>query len=184
MGKRQQQDQKLVLPNYPYKGKIPPEKVSEALDRKDRLVEAMTDAVGPDGTWINMPVDMLHILAFHLAFAGAEVFEDLALIESREIENQGNDNNFGLIFEGLREWRVKGDFTDADQPDDAEVQVKARQLHTELAKHYNPELRAALAEILAEEAAAVADTQSVTGHERAAAVLRENDIRKLNREDS
>ena len=187
MGKRREKDQKpqLVLPNYPYKGKIPPEQVQDALKRKDNLVEAMIDAVGPDGTLINIPMDMLHILGFHLAYAGADVFEDLALIESREVENPANDNEHGLLWEGLREWRVKGEFgRSEDEPDDAEVLSEARRVHSELAKQSTPELRAALAEIFAAEAAEAADRNSVSQQERAAGLLRENDIRNLNKEGS
>jgi hypothetical protein len=181
MAKRgKDQDKDLVLPNYPYRGRFSPEQVSAALDRKDRLVEAMTDAIGPDGTWINIPLDMLHILGFHLAFAGAEVFDDLALIESRVRENPGNENEHGLLWENLREWRPKGDFKDPDKPADADTQMEAQQMAAQLRRQSSPELRAALAEIFAEEAAEAAGRDQISGRERAQNVLSEQNIRKLN----
>lgn len=166
----------LVLPNYPYQGRFTKEQIDAAMDRKDRLVEAMTDAIGPDGTWINIPPDMLHILGFHVAFAGGDVFDDLALIESREVDNPGNDNEHGLLWEGLREWRPKGDFhDDPDKPDDADTRLEAQQMAAQLRRQYGPEVRAALADIFAEEAA---DAQArVKGQPRNALV--EQNIRKL-----
>ena len=66
----------FVLPNYPYKGAFTDAQVREALDRKDRIVELLMDPVGPDGCLINLPIDMMHILAFHLAYAGADTHTD------------------------------------------------------------------------------------------------------------
>lgn len=176
MAKRKGGGEALVLPNYPYKGKFSPEQVEAALARKDRLVEAMTDAVGPDGTWINIPPDMLHILGFHVAFAGGDVFDDLALIESREVVNPGNDNEHGLLWEGLREWRPKGDFhDDPDKPVDADAQLEAQQMAAQLRRQYGPDVRAALAEIFAEEAA---DAQARSKGQARNALVEQN-IRKL-----
>lgn len=167
---------KLVLPNYPYRGRFTKEQIEAALDRKDRLVEAMTDAIGPDGTWINIPPDMLHILGFHVAFAGGDVFDDLALIESREVENPGNNNEHGLLWEGLREWRPKGDFKDdPDKPSDADARSEAQQMAAELRRHSNPGVLAALADIFAEEAGAA---QARLAGRPANALVEEN-IRKL-----
>jgi hypothetical protein len=168
--------EKLALPNYPYLNKFSKEQVSAALDRKDRLAEAMTDAIGPDGTWINIPPDMLQILAFHLAYAGGEVFDDLALIESRVRENEANDNGYGLLWEGLREWRPKGEFEDdADKPSDADARNEAQQMAAQLRRQLNPGVRSALAEIFAEEAGAA--QAQVNG--RPSNPLIEGNIRKL-----
>ena len=97
----------LVLPDHPYKGRFTAEQVREALDRKDKLVALLMDPVGPNGTLINIPVDMLHILAFHLAYAGADAHTDSRrLIESRL---SGDQNS---MFE-MYEWRPVGDVGDA-----------------------------------------------------------------------
>lgn len=184
MSNKRKKDETLALPNYPYLNKFTPEQVRAALDRKDRLVEAMTDAIGPDGTWINIPPDMLHILGFHMAFAGCDQFDDLALIESRVVENAANDNEYGLLWEGLRQWKPKGEFKDdPDKPSDADTQMEAQQMAALLRKQSSPELRAALADIFADEAAAAAKRAQIPSRQRAQNVLAEDEIRKLNDQD-
>ncbi len=182
MSSKKNRDKALVLPNYPYLNKFSHEQTAAALDRKDRLVEAMTDAVGPDGTMIAIPTDMLHILAFHMAFAGCDVINELALIESRVVPNQANDNDYGLQWSDWREWRAKGEFgetTDDDTPTAAE---EAKQIAAQLRSEFSPDVRAALAEIMTEDAADQAEKSRPTSRERAENVLREQEIRKLNRE--
>lgn len=152
-----------VLPNYPYKGKFSAEQVRDALDRKDRLVELMMDPVGPDGTLINMPVDMMHILAFHLAYAGADTHTDhRQLIESRVTRDEG------AMFE-MYEWRPRGEWaTDTAEPATS-AEAEAAGLIAQMKTQLTPEIRAALATLLAEEAAAAAP--SVSDRERAANML-------------
>lgn len=153
----------LVLANYPYKGKFSPEQVREALNRKDRLVEIMMDPVGPDGTLINIPVDMLHILAFHLAYAGADAHTDnRQLIESR----LRRDEN--AMFE-LYEWRPRGEFgDDISTPSTGDQAAKvAKDLRTKL----TPEVREAVAAILLDEYTAAGNP--VSQRETAEAVLLE-----------
>jgi hypothetical protein len=134
----------LVLPNYPYRGKFTNDQVREALDRKDRIVEAMMDPVGPDGTLINIPVDMLHILAFHLAYAGADVHTDhRQLIESRLVRNTD------AMFE-LYEWRARGEFTDTPAATDTTT-TEAAGIAENMKQQLTPEVRAALTAILLEE---------------------------------
>jgi hypothetical protein len=154
----------MVLPNYPYKGKFTNDQVREALERKDRLVELLMDPVGPDGTLINIPVDMMHILAFHMAYAGADTHTDhRQLIESRTCRNESQ------MWE-VYEWRPRGGFGDTPtaEPDTAaEAVTIASQMKTQL----TPQVRAALAEILAAEFAATRD--NITTRERAENVLTE-----------
>lgn len=186
MGKRKRDsdDEKLLLPNYPYLGKFTPEQVEAALARKDRLVEAMTDPVGPDGTLINTPPDMLHILGFHMAFAGCDQFDDLALIESREAPNEANDNDHGLLWENFRVWKPKGEFKDdPDKPADADVQMQAQQMVSQLRRQASPEVLSALAEIFGEEAEAADRRSQIAPRERTRNVLAEGEIRRLNDQD-
>lgn len=179
MSKKRDKDN-LVLPRYPYLNKFTPEQVEAALERKDRLVEAMTDAVGPDGTFINVPPDLLHILAFHMAYAGADVFDDLALIESRIVPNGANDNDYGLQWSDFREWRPKGEFgDDPDKPADADAHLQAQQVAAQLRRAATPEVRAALAEIFSEEAGEADRRAQISGRQRAQNVLSEDNIRKL-----
>lgn len=164
----------LVLPNYPYRGRFTPEQIEEALGRKDSLVELMMDAVGPDGTTINVPPDLLHILAFHMAFAGADAHADhRQLIDSRILPNDANDNEYGMRFEDTRIWRAKGDFGD-EQAAQTDAQAEANQLAAQLRRQATPEVRAALADIFADEYSTAADSAVVDKRERAENVLIEN----------
>jgi hypothetical protein len=153
----------LVLQNYPYKGKFSPEQVREALDRKDRLVELMMDPVGPDGTLINIPVDMLHILAFHVAYAGGDAHTDeRQLIESRLVRDEN------AMFE-LYEWRPRGEF--GDQTDPPSTDDQAAKIAEDLRTKLTPEVRDAVAAILLDQYNAAG--QPVTKRETAEAVLLE-----------
>jgi hypothetical protein len=155
----------LVLPNYPYRGKFTVEQVREALDRKDRIVEAMIDPVGPDGTLINIPVDMLHILAFHLAYAGADVHTDhRQLIESRLIRN--TDSMFEIY-----EWRARGEFGTTPTADTEATTSEAADIAANMKQQLTPQVRAALTTILLEEYKAA--DRDISQRERAQNVLTE-----------
>lgn len=152
----------LVLPNYPYLNKFSAEQVTDALDRKDRLVELLMDPVGPDGTLINLPVDMMHILAFHLAYAGADAHTDhRQLIESR---TRVDESQMWEVYE----WRPRGDFGDAEPATDTEAATIASQMRQQL----TPQLRAAVAEILLDEYTAATDDRT-TKRQRADNMLLE-----------
>ena len=139
----------MVLPNYPYKGKFNAAQVAEALDRKDRIVARLMDPVGPDGTLINIPVDMLHILAFHLAYAGVDTHDDdRQLIESR----LRRDEN--AMFE-LYEWRPRGEFI--DEPAAPTAEQEAAKVAGDLRSTLTPQVREAVAAILLEESSAASD---------------------------
>ena len=125
-------DEQLVLPNHPYKGKFSTEQVREALDRKDALVALLMDPVGPDGTLINIPVDMLHILCFHLAYAGADAHTDSRrLIESRLCRDPD------AMFE-LYEWRPVGEFGDTAPAQD-DVSTEAAGIAATMKQQLTPE---------------------------------------------
>jgi len=155
----------LVLPDHPYKGRFTAEQVREALDRKDRLVALLMDPVGPNGTLINIPVDMLHILAFHLAYAGADTHTDSRrLIESRLSSDQNS------MFE-MYEWRPVGDFGDTENVKAEHLTAEAAGIAATMKQQLTPEVRAALAEILADEFRAA--TPQISRRQRADAILTE-----------
>ena len=155
----------LVLPDHPYKGKFTAEQVREALDRKDRLVALLMDPVGPNGTLINIPVDMLHILAFHLAYAGADTHTDSRrLIESRLSSDQAS------MFE-MYEWRPVGDFGDTEIVEAEQLTAEAAGIAAAMKQQLTPEVRAALADILADEFRAA--TPQISRRQRADAILTE-----------
>ena len=169
-------DEQLVLPNHPYKGKFSTEQVGEALDRKDRLVALLMDPVGPDGTLINIPVDMLHILAFHLAYAGADTHTDCRrLIEWRL--RRDPDAMFELV-----EWRPVGEFGDTTEaPDD--VSTEAAGIAATMKQQLTPELRAALTEILLDEYRSA--TPQISRRQRADAILTEaREMRPTTKEET
>ena len=158
----------LVLPNYPYLGKFTPAQTEDALARKDKLVEIMLDPVGPDGTLINIPMDMLHILGFHMALAGADVHTDhRQLIEFRTRRDESG------MFE-MSEWRARGEFGDTDTAATSDADGEANAVAAQMRSQLTPEVRAALAAILAEEYAAATETSEPTRRERAENVLIES----------
>lgn len=167
----------LVLPDHPYKGRFTAEQVREALDRKDKLVALLMDPVGPNGTLINIPIDMLHILAFHLAYAGADAHTDSRrLIESRLSSDQNS------MFE-MYEWRPVGDFGDTDTTPTADLTAEAAGIAATMKQQLSPEVRAALAEILLDEYRAA--TPTVSRRERADAILTEQrELRATTKEET
>jgi hypothetical protein len=155
----------LVLANYPYRDKFTTEQVREALSRKDKLVELLMDPVGPDGCLMNLPVDMMHILAFHLAYAGADVHTDgRQLIEARIVRNED------AMFE-LYEWRPRGEFGDGQVTDDVDATGEAAVIAAQMRTQLTPEVRSALAAILLDDYAGAAPESR---RDRATAVLTEN----------
>ena len=156
----------MVLPNYPYMNRFTPEQLNEAMDRKDRILETLMDPVGPDGTLINLPIDMLHILAFHQAFAGVDVHTDgRQLIESRVTRDESQ------MFE-LYQWRPRGDF--GDQPAEVDTDGEAETIAAQMKQQLTPQVRAALATILADELAAAAPGTAASTREHAESVLIEH----------
>ncbi len=125
----------LVLPDFPYKNRFTVEQLEDMMARREKLVDIMLDPVGPNGTVMSLPVDMLHILAFHMACAGADVHTDgRRLIESRTVRPED------AMFE-VSEWRPVGDFEDAPAPDPLEEAHEA-------VSRLRPEVRDAVARIL------------------------------------
>ena len=155
----------LVLPNYPYRNKFTKEQTADALSRKDKIVELLMDPVGPDGTLINVPIDMMHILAFHLAFAGTDTHTDgRQLIEARTRRDETQ------MFE-VSEWRPRGEFGDSEPVGPAEDEATA--IAAQMKQQLTPEVRAAVASLLAQEYTAATERGQVTQRERAENILLE-----------
>jgi len=134
----------FALPNYPYRDAgFTVEQVREALERKDRILELLMDPVGPDGCLMNLPIDMMHILAFHLAYAGADTHTDARqLIESRPVKVPDS------MFE-VYEWKPRGSFGDVVEAEP--VDAAAADLAAQMKSQLTPQVRAALAQILIDE---------------------------------
>jgi len=164
----------MALPNFPYKGRFTAEQLADAMDRKDRIIETLMDPVGPDGTLINVPVDMMHILAFHQALAGVDVHTDhRQLIESRSCVDKSE------MFE-MYEWRPRGDF--GDTPPGADPAGEAAAVASQMRSQLTPQVRAAVMEILAEEARAATEATTVSRRESAEAVIIEQ--REMRQEET
>ncbi|OKH70824.1 hypothetical protein EB72_24835 [Mycobacterium sp. SWH-M1] len=136
---------------FPYRRKWTKAQLAEILDRKDRLVEAMTDAVGPVGQMLMLPLDMLHILALHLSLAGGDVRPELAYIVSRPVQQEENDKKSDsvVVFEGLREWVLKSEYEPAPADPD-ETTARAQAAADQIRRQLSPEVTAVLTQILSE----------------------------------
>ena len=66
--------------NFPYRRKWTKAQVDEILARKDRIADALTDAVGPVGQVMYVDAAHIHMLALHGALAGLDANPDLAYI--------------------------------------------------------------------------------------------------------
>lgn len=131
---------------FPYRLKWTKEMVDEVLGRFERIKDTMTDVVGPSGQRMYIDPSIVAILALHQALAGARIDDDVALIESRLRADRYN------MFEHVREWRVKGDFDDDDEPEDqAEIQARAQRLRKEMRENVDPDVLEALESTIADE---------------------------------
>lgn len=71
---RNERNQKgAVFPDFPYDRKFTQAEIEVILERKDRLVEAFRDAVGPQGWGLGIGEEFLHQLMLHGALAGVDV---------------------------------------------------------------------------------------------------------------
>lgn len=59
--------------SFPYERTFTAAEIEVILERKDRLVDAFRDAVGPQGWGLGLLEDFLHQLMFHGALAGVDV---------------------------------------------------------------------------------------------------------------
>lgn len=163
---------------FPYRRKWTQEQLDEILDRKDRLVTAMTDAVGPTGQVLYIPIDLLHILALHMSLAGCEVQDRLAYIVSRPIKQ---DKPEELVFEGSLEWLLKQEY-EPGPPEIDETAAQAKAAAEKIRRQLSPEVTAALAHILADGLNAVAINNATTSTQLADAQAAEEEMRDNARE--
>lgn len=163
---------------FPYRRKWTQEQLNEILDRKDRLVAAMTDAVGPTGQVLYLPIDLLHILALHMSLAGCEVEDRLAYIVSRPVKQ---DKPEELVFQDAREWVLRQEY-EPGPPDIDETASQAKAAAEKIRRQLSPEVTAALAHILADGLNAVAINNATTSEQLASAHQAEEEMRDIARE--
>jgi len=147
----------ITLKSFPYTRDWTQAEFDEILDRKDTLVEALTDALGPAGQMLWLPAELIHILAFHLALAGALVDDQLAWIVSKpyappppqEGDENREDGTYRVTFEGLRHWVLKEDYT-PPAPDPVETNALAQAAADKIRRQLSPQMTEAVMAILAE----------------------------------
>ena len=163
----------ISVKTFPYRRKWTQEEIDEILARKDRIVEAMTDAQGPVGQTLFIPPDSLHILGLHLALAGGEVHDDLAYIVSvRRPEGT-------TMFEDAREWVVKKEYRPAPpDPDEDQTVAVAKAAAEKIKRQLTPEVREVLTAIMADEFEKATKDSEPTRRERAEALLAEAQMRE------
>jgi hypothetical protein len=129
---------------FPYRRKWTQAQLDEILERKDRLAEAMTDAVGPTGQMLFLPADIIHILALHVALAAGDVRDELAYIAAR-IPPEGD-----ALFAAPRESLLQAEYEPAP-PDPDETAAKAKAATDQIRRQLSPDVRAAVISMLNEE---------------------------------
>lgn len=164
--------------SFPYRRKWTQAQFDEICDRKDRLVDAMTDAVGPTGQVLYLPDDLIHILALHMSLAGCDVQDRLAYIVSRPITPEKPDE---LVFQDAREWVLRQEYEPGPaDPNDTAAQAKAAA--EKIRRQLSPEVTAALAHILADGLNAAAINNATTSMQLADAQEAEEEMRDSARE--
>lgn len=127
--------------NFPYHRKWTKAQLDEILARKDGIAAAMMDAVGPTGQIVYIPDDLRHILALHLALAGAEVRDDLAYITAKIRPDEPG------MFADTREWLLKSEYKPGPPPAD-ETTAKAKAAADQIRRQLTPEVRAAVVALM------------------------------------
>lgn len=170
---------RTLLERMPWRGKFTPAEVAIFEERRARLVDAMTDAVGLFGQVMYTDPAHLQLLAAHVAMAG-DFFDDGhgRFIEYRERDVE--THNGMVVFQGVREWRKCGEFdrSDPPPPPPAQREALARAAAQKIRDQLPPEVVALVAEDLAAEfrrdmAAAEPTKQDRADGRRAEAELRQ-----------
>lgn len=133
----------ITAKTFPYRRKWTQEQIDEILDRKDKLAAAMTDAVGPVGQQLYIDASHLHVLALHLALAGADVHDELAYIVAEIINSPGAPADF-------HHWHLRADYQ-PPAPDADEIQRKAAAAADQIRRQLSPEVRREVLEMMREE---------------------------------
>ena len=137
---------------FPYERTFTAAEIEVILERKDRLVGAFRDAVGPQGWGLGMLEDFLHQLMFHGALAGVDVDPTYPAFDPNTgagafIRPRRTPDGQGLHVDSV-EWKVIKHDTPRARKRDARAEAKAR---LEVAMHtIDPEVRDAMRELMLE----------------------------------
>lgn len=137
---------KISVQNFPYRRRWTQAELDEVYARFEKIRTVLTDVVGPSGQVMFIDPGTVAIIALHASLAGADIDDDLAFIEHRVREDE-----YG-VFQGVHEWRVKGEFAPDDLPEDPKVaQARAAELRAKLREEVDPSILAELKRQIAEE---------------------------------
>jgi hypothetical protein len=136
--------------NFPYERTFTTDEIEAILERKDRLVDAFRDAVGPQGWGLGMLEDFLHQLMFHGALAGVDVDPTYPAFEpatGRGAFIRPKRKPDGLHVDSV-EWVIIKHDSPRARRRDARAEAKAR-LSIAM-QPVDPEVREAMRELMAE----------------------------------
>lgn len=121
--------------SFPYRAKWSTTQVQALEGRINRIRAALTDPVGLSGHQMYIDDGSIANIACHLALAGCDVDESVALIEYRL---RPDDD---VMIRDAREWRPKGEFGNEPPPPPLEeVERQAAELREQMKKQIPPEV--------------------------------------------
>lgn len=121
--------------SFPYRAKWTKEQVQALEGRINRIRAALTDPVGLSGHQMYIDDGSIANIACHLALAGGDVDDSVALIEYRL---RPDDD---VMIRDAREWRPKGEFGDEPPPPSLdEVERQAAEWREQMKKQIPPEV--------------------------------------------
>lgn len=137
--------------NFPYERTFTTAEIDVILERKDRLVSAFRDAIGPQGWGLGMLEDFLHQLMFHGALAGVDVDPaypayDPATGYGAFIRPKRTPDGQGLHVDSV-EWKVIKNDSPRARRRDAKAEARLR---LEAMQQMDPEVRDAMRELMIE----------------------------------
>lgn len=173
-------DMRTLLERMPWRGKFTKDETELFEQRRARLVDAMTDAVGVFGQVMYTDPAHLQLLAAHVAMAG-DFFDD-GRGPFLEYRIRDAETHSGMVvFEGVREWRKVGEFDKSDPPPPppAKREELARAAAAKIRDQLPADVLALVAEDLAAEFKADMAKAEPTKRERAEGRQREAELRRL-----
>jgi hypothetical protein len=120
---------------FPYRAKWSKTQIQALEGRINRIRSALTDPVGLSGHQMYLDDGSIANIACHLALAGCDVDDGVALIEYRLRPDED------VMVRDAREWRPKGEFGDEPPPPSLdEVESQAAQWREQMKKNIPPEV--------------------------------------------
>lgn len=127
----------MTAPGYsfPYRAKWNGQQVKALEGRINRIRAALTDPVGLSGHQMYIDDASIANIACHLALAGCDVDDSVALIEYRLRPDED------VMVRDARVWRPKGDFGDEPPPpSNDEIERQAAELREQMKRQIPPEV--------------------------------------------